>query len=157
MQNETDLENQINAVENFITHGIDAIVLAPADQRQHIAGRSGAVSRRGLPWFGKGRERAARSGAPLGLTYVRLSDPAASPSAGNRQKVVLAKWLAKTPKILLTDEPNRGVDLGAFIIGMRANGLILIGLSGVVRQMIAGRVVVIAVILDNYRAKYSVS
>ena len=48
-----------------------------------------------------------------------------------------------------------GTLLGAFIIGVLANGLILLGLNDFMRQMITGLVIIVAVVLDHYREKYT--
>ena len=66
-------------------------------------------------WVNSGKERAAseRLRASLGIRSHSLDQPAGSLSGGNQQKVVLAKWLETKPKVLLLDEPTRGVDVGA--------------------------------------------
>jgi ribose transport system ATP-binding protein len=56
-------------------------------------------------------------------------------SGGNQQKVVLAKWLTRRPKVLLLNEPTRGMDVGAkrevldLIKALKAEGVAIILLS----------------------------
>jgi ABC-type sugar transport system ATPase subunit len=49
----------------------------------------------------------------LNIRCRRLSQLAQRLSGGNQQKIVLGKWLARNPSVLLLDEPTRGVDVGA--------------------------------------------
>ena len=60
-----------------------------------------AESRAAGPWAGK-----------LEVKTAALDMSAATMSGGNQQKVVIAKWLATNPKLLIIDEPTRGIDIG---------------------------------------------
>jgi D-xylose transport system ATP-binding protein len=49
----------------------------------------------------------------LAIKAPNLEIPCTSLSGGNQQKVVIAKWLMSDPKVLMMDDPTRGVDVGA--------------------------------------------
>jgi rhamnose transport system ATP-binding protein len=64
-------------------------------------------------------------------------------SGGNQQKVVIAKWLASNPRVLILDEPTRGIDIGAkvevhrIISDLAASGLGIILISSELPEVIA--------------------
>ncbi|MFD0630116.1 ATP-binding cassette domain-containing protein [Streptomyces sanglieri] len=71
-------------------------------------------------------------------------------SGGNQQKVVLARWLARKPKVLILDEPTRGIDVGAkaeiyqIIADLAAEGVAVLVISSELPELLglADRVVV---------------
>ncbi len=70
--------------------------------------------RRGLFLDGRAeREHAARALDAVHLKASSLAAPVGDLSGGNQQKVVLSRWLDRDLKVLMVDEPTRGVDVGA--------------------------------------------
>lgn len=100
------------------------VALVPEDRRQQglfmaasIAKNSAITTlskiKRGLFLRSHSETELARTWATiLNLKFNDLADPVEQLSGGNQQKVVLAKWLATKPTLLIVDEPTRGIDIG---------------------------------------------
>ena len=73
----------------------------------------GRLVRFGFLTAGRELQLAQRWGTRLRLKAGDLNAPVGTLSGGNQQKVVLGKWLATGPKVLIVDEPTRGIDVGA--------------------------------------------
>ncbi len=71
------------------------------------AATAGLVSR------GREHQMAARSVAELSVKTAGLESAITSLSGGNQQKCIIGRWLLTRPKVLLLDDPTRGIDVGA--------------------------------------------
>ena len=98
----------------------------------------------------------------LDLRASSLSQDVGTLSGGNQQKIVIAKWLATSPKVIILDEPTKGIDIGskaavhAFMGELVAQGLSVIMVSSELPEILgmSDRVIVlregrIAAVYDN--------
>ncbi|MEO6703436.1 MAG: sugar ABC transporter ATP-binding protein [Jatrophihabitantaceae bacterium] len=139
------------------------IALVPEDRRQqglvmqlgidqNVALASlGRLSRFGLIRRADERRLALSWGQRLQLKFGRMGNAAATLSGGNQQKVVLAKWLARNPDLLIIDEPTRGIDVGTkaevhrILDGLVAEGMAVLMISSELPEVLgmADRVLVL--------------
>ena len=129
---------------------LQGLVMDLSIQRNVTQTRLGSLTRLGL-LVGDGERRLARDWtARLRTKYQRLDDPVHTLSGGNQQKVVLAKWLATAPKVLIVDEPTRGIDVGTkaevhrLMSGLAADGVAVLMVSSELPEVLgmADRVLV---------------
>jgi galactofuranose transport system ATP-binding protein len=87
----------------------------------------------------------------LGISTPGPDQPVGNLSGGNQQKVLLARWLAMQPQLLILDEPTRGIDVGAkaeiekLMQELRAQGMAMIFISSELEEIVrsSARVVVL--------------
>jgi rhamnose transport system ATP-binding protein len=101
----------------------------------------------------RGREQrlAADYSQQLQVRSTGVDQLASGLSGGNQQKVVIAKWLATKPRVLLLDEPTQGVDIGAkaevhrIISQLAGQGMAIVLISSELPEVLgmADRVVVL--------------
>ena len=71
------------------------------------------LARRGIVDEARSREIVDRFIKRLGISCSGPEQRIRELSGGNQQKVLLARWLCMNPKLLILDEPTRGIDVGA--------------------------------------------
>jgi ribose transport system ATP-binding protein len=118
----TSLSLRSHPVAAFLSAGIALVPARRADEGlalslsllenmslPQIRGRSGRFRlTREWQW-----QDLRRMGGQLGITPLNPDAPAAILSGGNQQKLLLGKWLATSPRVLVMHEPTQGVDVGA--------------------------------------------
>jgi rhamnose transport system ATP-binding protein len=122
--------------------GIDQNVALASLGRLHKFGLIRRASERKLAKTWAGR---------LQLKFSRMRNTVSTLSGGNQQKVVLAKWLARDPTLLMIDEPTRGVDVGTkaevhrILDGLVADGMAVLMISSELPEILgmADRVIVL--------------
>src|SRR5882724_9238234 len=79
----------------------------------------------------------------LNIRMASANQQVGTLSGGNQQKIVLARWLALRPKVLIVDEPTRGIDVGAkvevhnLLFQMAASGIAIIVISSELPEILA--------------------
>jgi ribose transport system ATP-binding protein len=102
----------------------------------------GMMSRFGVRDFGRESALAAGVVEKLQVRCSGIDQIVATLSGGNQQKVAIGKWLATAPRVLLLDEPTRGIDVGAkqeiyqLVFGLASEGLGIVVVSSEMPELL---------------------
>jgi rhamnose transport system ATP-binding protein len=111
------------------------LVMEMSIQQNMALASLGRLRRGGLISGASERVLASDWATRLRLKYGRLTDPVATLSGGNQQKVVLGKWLGRNPELLIVDEPTRGIDIATkaevhgILLDLARNGVAVLVIS----------------------------
>jgi rhamnose transport system ATP-binding protein len=111
------------------------LVMELSVERNATLPRRWALATAGILTGGAERRAAQEWAKRLQVKAGGLDDPVSTLSGGNQQKLVLAKWLATKPKVLIVDEPTRGIDVGTkaevhrLLSGLAAEGVAVLMVS----------------------------
>jgi ABC-type sugar transport system ATPase subunit len=100
------------------------------------------ISARGIIWKARQRRVVDRTVRDLQLAVADVEQPVSTLSGGNQQKVVVGKWLNTQPRIMLFDEPTRGIDIQAkqqifeIISGLSRQGISSIFVSSELEELL---------------------
>jgi ribose transport system ATP-binding protein len=103
---------------------------------------AGRLSRFGLRGFAAEEGLAREAVRSLGVRCESTGQTVSTLSGGNQQKVVIGKWLSTLPRVLLLDEPTRGIDVGAkreiydLIFQLARDGLAMIVVSSELPELL---------------------
>ncbi|MFW6161495.1 MAG: sugar ABC transporter ATP-binding protein, partial [Planctomycetota bacterium] len=113
---------RVRSCAEAIAHGMALLTEDRKEQGLHLdlglhqnvsLVKLGELVRLGLLRLGEERRVAGRYVRDLDIRTPRVTQRVRNLSGGNQQKVVLAKWLFSEARVLLFDEPTRGIDVGA--------------------------------------------
>jgi ABC-type sugar transport system ATPase subunit len=117
------------------------VMLRPVNENTTMAHMRSIATRLGL---NRSLERRVVDDAMVRVDVRAASQtmPVSALSGGNQQKVSLAKWLVETPRVLLADEPTRGIDVGAkrgiyeMLHGLAAAGMAILFISSEIEEVL---------------------
>lgn len=112
----------------------------------------GMLSRAGVLRLGAERRAVMEITGRVGVRGAGIGAPVSALSGGNQQKSMFAKWLLRRPRVLIADEPTRGVDIGAkqtiyqLLADLAAEGMAILMISSEIEEVLglAHRVLVMS-------------